>query len=205
VYKRQIYSRYDFERSEYMPRGAKTIENCAGHRTKKEKEVRDKAEAAMLTGQKCFERDCVKADPVAHKEYLRLTKLLSKIQKNDALYGASINRYCELYSEVNAVKADAVTQRAVLSKIEIAFNNLSDEEITGDELMKFTKLMSGALAKIADLDKIIMQKRKMMSDIEKENGWTVLSAIRAIPKQAENSEDDALMKILQGGKNNGAV
>lgn len=44
----------------------------------------------------------------------------------------------------------------------------------------------------------------MMSDIEKENGWTVLSAIRAIPKQAENSEDDALMKILQGGKNNGA-
>lgn len=41
-----------------MPRGAKTIENCAGHRTKKEKEVRDKAEAAMLTGQKCFERDC---------------------------------------------------------------------------------------------------------------------------------------------------
>ena len=65
--------------------------------------------------------------------------------------------------------------------------------------------MTGALAKIADLDKIIMQKRKMMSDIEKENGWTVLSAIRAIPKQAENSEDDALMKILQGGKNNGAV
>ena len=188
-----------------MPRGAKTIGNCAGHRTKKEKEVRDKAEAAMLTGQKCFERDCVKADPVAHKEYLRLTKLLSKIQKNDALYGASINRYCELYSEVNTVKADAVTQRAVLSKIEIGFNNLSDEEITGDELMKFTKLMSGALAKIADLDKIIMQKRKMMSDIEKENGWTVLSAIRAIPKQAENSEDDALMKILQGGENNGAV
>lgn len=159
----------------------------------------------MLTGQRCFERDCVKADPVAHKEYLRLTKLLSTIQKNDALYGASINRYCELYSEVNAVKADAVTQRAVLSKIEIAFNNLSDEEITSDELMKFTKLMTGALAKIADLDKIIMQKRKMMSDIEKENGWTVLSAIRAIPKQAENSEDDALMKILQGGKNNGAV
>lgn len=106
---------------------------------------------------------------------------------------------------MNAVKADAVTQRAVLSKIEIAFNNLSDEEITGDELMKFTKLMSGALAKIADLDKIIMQKRKMMSDIEKENGWTVLSAIRAIPKQAENSEDDALMKILQGGESSETV
>ena len=182
-----------------MPRGAKTIDNCAGHRTKKEKEVREKAEAAMLTGQRCFERDCVKTDPIAHKEYLRLTKLLSKIQKNDALYGASINRYCELYSEVNAVKADSVTQRAVLSKIEIAFNNLSDEEITGDELMKFTKLMSGTL------DKIIMQKRKMMSDIEKENGWTVLSAIRAIPKQAENPEDDALVKILHGGANNGAV
>lgn len=45
----------------------------------------------------------------------------------------------------------------------------------------------------------------MMSDIEKENGWTVLSAIRAIPKQVEKPEDDALMKILQGGENNGAV
>ena len=188
-----------------MPRGAKTIENCAGHRTKKEKEVREEAEAAMLTGQKCFERDCVKADPVAHKEYLRLTKLLSKIQKNDALYGASINRYCELYSEVNTVKSDAVTQRAVLSKIEIAFNNLPGKEATGNKMMKFAKLISRALAKIADLDKIIMQKRKMMSDIEKENGWTVLSAIRAIPKQAEKPEDDALVKILHGGANNGAV
>ena len=147
----------------------------------------------------------MKTDPIAHSDYLRLTKLLSTIQKNDALYGASINRYCELYSEVNAVKADAVTQRAVLSKIEIAFNNLPDEEATGDELMKFTKLMSGALAKIADLDKIIMQKRKMMSDIEKENGWTVLSAIRAIPKQAEKPEDDALMKILQGGESSETV
>lgn len=48
---------------------------------KKEKEAREKAEAAMLTGQRCFERDCVKSDPVAHKEYLRLTKLLSTIQK----------------------------------------------------------------------------------------------------------------------------
>ena len=41
--------------------------------------------------------------------------------------------------------------------------------------------------------------------IEKENGWTVLSAIRAIPKQAENSEDDALMKILQGGESSETV
>lgn len=188
-----------------MPRGAKTIDNCAGHRTKKEKEAREKAEAAMLTGQKCFERDCVKSDPVAHKEYLRLTKLLSVIQKNDALYGASINRYCELYSEVVATKADAVTQRALLTKIEKAFDDLPEEKIDSAELTKFARLMSGTLAKIADLDKIIMQKRKMMSDIEKENGWTVLSAIRAIPKQAEKPEDDALMKILQGGDSNGAV
>lgn len=43
-----------------MPRGAKTIDNCAGHRTKKEKEAREKAEAAMLTGQRCFERDLCK-------------------------------------------------------------------------------------------------------------------------------------------------
>ena len=102
-----------------MPRGAKTIDNCAGHRTKKEKEAREKAEAAMLTGQRCFERDCVKADPVAHKEYLRLTKLLSTIQKNDALYGASINRYCIRFDSVYfavqlAVSINACSVRCIV-------------------------------------------------------------------------------------------
>ena len=41
-----------------MPRGAKTIDNCAGHRTKKEKESRKNAELGQLTGKKLTELTC---------------------------------------------------------------------------------------------------------------------------------------------------
>ena len=182
-----------------MPRGAKAIGNCTGHRTKAERESRDRTEAyTTLTNQKCFERAAVKEDPVAHKEYLRVTKLLTVINKNDALYGASVNRYCELYSESVAAKKDADAQRKLLAKLETAFDNLSDDKIDSNVIYKFARQTASILALISGLDKVIMQKRKMMADIEKENGWTVLSAIRAIPNQPETPEDAALVKILTG-------
>ena len=47
------------------------------------------------------------------------------------------------------------------------------------------------------VDSEIMSKRKMMSDIEKENGWTVLSALRAVPKAPQKDENaDVLAKLL---------
>ena len=69
------------------------------HRTKKELASRENAEKALLTGEKLKERKEVKSDPVAHKEFLRIKKLLEKIEKNDDLYSSVINRYCQLYAE----------------------------------------------------------------------------------------------------------
>ena len=96
--------------------------------------------------------------------------------------------------------------RQTADKLNAAFEEQQDkEELDSGEIIKFTKAYTSLITQSMKCDDKIMTKRKMMSDIEKENGWTVLSAIRAIPKQAEKPEDDALMKILQGGESNGAV
>ena len=41
-------------------------------------------------------------------------------------------------------------------------------------------------------------KRHMLFAIEKENIFTIASALRSIPKKPEKEEDD-LMKVLKGG------
>lgn len=67
------------------------------HRTKAEKAQRKKAEEALLTGQAMREKPQVKQNNIAHKEFLRIKKLLEKIDKNDDLNANVINRYCQIY------------------------------------------------------------------------------------------------------------
>lgn len=183
-----------------MGRGAKATEALSGHRTKAELEARKQNESAMLTGCRCFERDSVKNNPVAHKEYQRLTKLLAKIGKNDALYGSAINRYCELYSEIEDRRGDVVTYRQMVTLYQEMFEKLANEDADTDidTVMKFQAELTRTIRQIANIDSAIMSKRKMMSDIEKENGWTVLSALRAVPKTAEKETVDPLIKALMG-------
>lgn len=184
-----------------MPRGAKTIANVTGHRTKAEIAQRQKAEGEILTGKKCFERDGVKNDPVAHGEFKRVVSLLKKINQDDALYGAAVNRYCELYSEAEQLKIGVCSLRVIINKAALQIGELEDtgtlEEIEKAE--DLLKMLTTALGQLASLDKNITAKRKMMADIEKENGWTVLSALRAVPKTSKENDIDPLMSILGGG------
>ena len=69
------------------------------HRTKKEIAQRKNAEAALLTGVVLKEKREVKNNQIAHKEFQRLRKLLKSIDKDDDLYGETINRYCMLIAE----------------------------------------------------------------------------------------------------------
>jgi len=69
------------------------------HRTKAELEHREKMEKALYTGTTFRESPAVKADPVAHKEFLRLKKLYKNIQFVDGLDEQMINRYCLLISQ----------------------------------------------------------------------------------------------------------
>ena len=69
------------------------------HRTKAELKQREQGEKALATGTALKERPEVKSNPVAHKEFIRLNKLLKSIEKNDAIYESVINRYCMLQAE----------------------------------------------------------------------------------------------------------
>jgi hypothetical protein len=75
------------------------LEGNKDRRTKAELEFREKAERALYTGTTFKESPAVKADPVAHKEFLRLKKLYKNIQFVDGLDEQMINRYCLLISQ----------------------------------------------------------------------------------------------------------
>lgn len=180
-----------------MPRGSKAIDATTGHRTKAEKEQRAAAEAAALTGKPLFVRPTVKEDAVAYKEFKRLKALLKSIGKDDSLFGAAVNRYCELFSEIEVHKDNRRRFFEILDSLEEEWDKLrNNDEVTKEETAKFLRQLSTTVAKVASIDSTIQSKRKMMSDIEKENGWTVMSALRAIPKTVEKKEEDELLKAL---------
>ena len=69
------------------------------HRTKKELKLREQGEKALSTGTALKVRNEVKKNKIANKEFKRINELLKKIEKNDAIYEAVINRYCLIYAE----------------------------------------------------------------------------------------------------------
>ena len=52
--------------------------------------------------------------------------------------------------------------------------------------------------RLVDLDRQVQGKRKMLLEVEKENVMTIASALRNIPKKAEEGEDP-LIRALKGG------
>lgn len=160
-----------------MPTPIKTAEAITGHRSKREKKIRQEAEAALLTGEAMQEQPDVRRDAVAHKEFLRLRQLFRAIGKDDAMYSQSINRYCLLYSECLALEARK-------RKMEAAGDSAADPK----DSLAFYGLAS-------DCDKKIMSKRKMMMDIEDKNLMNIQSSLRAAPKDRKPHESP-LMSVL---------
>ena len=176
-----------------MPRGSKAISAAAGHRTKAEIAARREAEQDMLSGKKGFERANVKADPIAHTEFKRVSALMKAVGKDDALYFAIVNRYCELFSEVDRCQRETERLRQLMDKLEQHYDSGEVEDETA-----FMKSYTALLAQVNPLDDKVMQKRKMMLDLEKENGMTVAAALRAIPKGNAEKKENPLAAILGG-------
>lgn len=172
------------------------------HRTKKELSVREKGEAALSTGTALKERKEVKENPVAHKEFQRINKLLKTIEKNDAIYEGVINRYCLIYAECFDFEKKREYFYELIDKLESKYEELSenlDPEERAKELRKFSASMSELAATIISLDKQIQTKRKMLLDMEKENVMTIAAALRSIPKKPEgNSAKETILKVLSG-------
>lgn len=166
------------------------------HRTKKESAQRKNAEAALLTGVVLKEKREVKNNQIAHKEFQRLRKLLKSIDKDDDLYGETINRYCMLIAECEEFQ----------QKREKIYEQLCDfqermEELVEREELSWKEAYSTEVSmqrNLVSMDKQIQTKRKMLLDMEKENVMTIASALRSIPKKPE-SKKNALKEVLSGG------
>lgn len=187
-----------------MARPAKSAavlsEEKRSHRTKGELKEREEAEQGLMTGKPLRERPEVRGDAAAHKEFLRVYKLLETIGKNDALYEPIINRYCLLQAEcadMERMKEEFRASREELRE-EYLDGKIGEDTVGTGGLSPsaYYKLLSSMQANILSLDKQIQAKRKMMFDIEKECAMTISSAVRSIPKGAE-AKKNPLAELLQ--------
>lgn len=159
------------------------------HRTKKELRERKQAEESLLTGEKLKEAKEIKENPLAHKEFLRLKKLLKSIEKDDDLYGKIINRYCLLLAE--CIEFEEKRER-VYERIDELEEHYDDFEYPD-----YLRMQIDLSKQLISYDKQIQAKRKMLFDIEKENIMTIASSLRSIPKKADK-KTNAVKEALSG-------
>ena len=165
------------------------------HRTKRELRQREAAESALLTGIPLRETTETRENKIAHKEFLRITKLLARIEKNDDLYGAMINRYCILDAENKEVEQKRERFYQQLCEFQEKAEELIDKgEMTYKEYYQIENSMQKNLI---SLDRQVQAKRRMMADIEKENVMTIASSLRSIPKKPEKKTNP--LKEALGG------
>lgn len=161
------------------------------HRTKAELKLREEGKKALSTNIKIKERNEVKQNKFAHREFQRIIKLLENIDKNDAFYEVVINRYCLLQAECLDFEEKREKFYNDMSKLEDEYNQ---DEMSMSE---YYSLINDMQKNIVNLDKQIQSKRKMLLDIEKENIMTIASQLRNIPKKPEENENP-LLKVLRG-------
>ncbi len=167
------------------------------HRTKAELKQREQGEKALATGKALKERPEVKANPVAHKEFTRLNKLLKGIEKNDAIYEAIINRYCILQAECFDFEQKRESFYKDIQELTADKDRLID---SGEmSLSAYYKLKNNMQSQIIALDRQVQTKRRMLFDIEKENIMTIAAALRSIPKKAENKTNPLLEALKKNG------
>jgi len=169
-----------------MPGGrpTKPVALVKGHRTKAEKAVREKAESALLTGTPMKEDPKVKRNPVAHKEFTRVKRLLKSIDKDDDLSGNVINTHCKLHAECDKHEDTVTESQDDLAELNKAYR---DRDI---DILTYLEKKDKILDSILSFDKKVMEKRKMMLDIAKENVLTIQSALRSIQKKEGPAKED---------------
>lgn len=172
------------------------------HRTKAELKLREEGEKSLSTEIELKERKEVKQNKVAHKEFKRIQKLLEKIEKNDAIYEAVINRYCLLQAECTDLEERREEFYNLLFELKEEMKKVTDDMEVDTEkattILEYSKTIAKIMNSMNAVDKQIQSKRKMLLDIEKENIMTIASALRCIPKKEENEADNPLLKVLRG-------
>lgn len=163
------------------------------HRTKAELNQRQQAEESLLTGKVLKETKEVRQNELAHKEFLRLQKLLKTIEKDDDLYGSTINRYCLMLAECTEFQEKREKMYEQMCELEESRDSFAKTE----DLATYYKLQNNMQKNLIALDRQVQAKRKMLLDIEKENVMTIASSLRSIPKKQQKKKN-ALLEALGG-------
>lgn len=178
-----------------MPTPTKPVrvlrEEGRSHRTKAELEAREQAEKSVQSGKKIAEQKAVKANPVAHKVFLKVRAMMDDIGRNDKLHEAIINRYCLITAECEDIDRDRALIEGRCQRLNAA---LDAGEI---DALEYMRAHQKAVDQKQAVDRALQAKRKMLLDIEKECLMTVAAALRAIPKKAEEETgDDPMSRML---------
>lgn len=172
------------------------------HRTKAELKMREEGEKSLSTEIELKERKEVKQNKVAHKEFKRIQKLLKKIEKNDAIYEAVINRYCLLQAEcINLEERREEFYKLVFelkAEMKLTTDNMDSINDVANYKLEYSKAIAKIMNSVNAIDKQIQSKRKMLLDIEKENVMTIASALRCVPKKENQEANNPLLKVLRG-------
>lgn len=159
------------------PAAALKQNNDVCRKTKAELAIRERAEAALLTGAAIIETPDVAGDPIAHNEFMRLLDVMGNIGKNDELYGAPARRYCLNASQLAMLNEDIKALRADMN-----------------EAKDFETRNKARNAWIRE-NQLAAQIRNEMVKFENDNGMTVAASLRMIPKKPEEVKDP-LLEIL---------
>ncbi len=145
------------------------------HRTKKELKRREEAEKSLYTGTTFKEAPAVKADPIAHREFLRLKKLYKSIQYIDGLDEQIINRYCMLMSQ----------EQALAKMMERMRQDIEEVEEVEDRIRIYES--------IAGVTDKTMKTREMLLKIEDRLFLNPTGRIKSIPKQPDEEPKKSAM------------
>lgn len=151
------------------------LEGNKDRRTKAELEYREKFEKSLYTGTTFKESPAVKADPIAHKEFLRLKKLYKHIQYVDGLDEQIINRYCMMVSQEKTLQDSLIDLR---------------DALRGCESIEERKQIYDAIGSISTkLEKV----RDMLLKLEDRLFLNPTARIKAIPKKPPEEEKKSPM------------
>ena len=171
-----------------MGRAPKNTQASQWHMTKKERELREQAEAA-LASQKTLTYWGDTTEPKNHAWYFQHVKeLLAEIGEDDAFYTGVINRYCDLLVECDQIKQEISLSAAKCDELEQRRPEMPYHE--------WLKLYAELMREENQLHKMIDRKRNMLLAIEKENMMTVLSKMRAVLRKLQEAESEDPMEEL---------
>lgn len=163
------------------------------HLTIAERETREKAEAGLSTAQPMKKWESTRRNKFADKQFRRIVKALDEIGMNDTLNEAVINRYCVILGECDELEKRIPELRARIAETEAQWQETMAEKMPEPEdIVNFTKAISALERQANSLDVALGAKRAALLQIEKENTMTVLAKLRAVPKKAEETEEDGL-------------